>query len=337
MAMLLLGVLCSLVGCHLLRPPKSQMPLLSYGRAAHVLRIHDRDRSYVLYLPEKRAPRAPLVILLHASRQGAEGLRRASGYAFERLAEENGFVAVYPDAHGRRWNDCRAKGRYAARKLQIDDVGFLVALIDELARVADIDPARVFLVGYSSGAQLAFRVALERPERVAGVAAFSANLPTAENWACQGVGKPVPMMLVNGTDDRINPFEGGRVSVFGFASRGTVRSSYDSARYFAELAGLADKATTPAPELFTSGVARYRWTEQDKPEVTLFAVDGGGHVIPGPSSAFPRILGNVSRAFDGPGEAWRFFARQPPALLVSANVASSSQRDTATRGASSAP
>jgi hypothetical protein len=33
-------------------------------------------------------------------------------------------------------------------------------------------------------------------------------------------------------------------------------------------------------------------------------------VVPGPSAAFPRILGKVSEALDGPREVWNFFARQ---------------------------
>jgi polyhydroxybutyrate depolymerase len=152
-------------------------------------------------------------------------------------------------------------------------------------------------------------MALERPERVTGIAAFAANLPTDENWACQAVSKPVPVLLVNGTDDRINPFAGGRVSVFGFASRGTVRSALASAEYFAALAGLLDcahwRSGTPMNALET-----WRWQAEGAPEVMLIAVHGGGHVLPSKGAAYPRILGQVSPAIDGPMEAWNFFSRQ---------------------------
>jgi polyhydroxybutyrate depolymerase len=142
-----------LSACHFFRAPKAQVPTLSAGRNARTLRFQGQERSYLLYEPKRRRPRAPLVILLHASRQSAEDMRRTTGYAFEALAEQHGFVAVYPESYGRRWNDCRQAGRYRARRHNIDDVGFVLALIDQLAKTADVDPTRVFLVGYSSGAQ----------------------------------------------------------------------------------------------------------------------------------------------------------------------------------------
>jgi polyhydroxybutyrate depolymerase len=306
----LCGASLLLSACHLFRAPEQARPTLSAGIHADTLRWDEQDRSYFTYVPQRRLPAAPLVVVLHGSRQTAEDLRRATGYAFERLADENGFVTVYPDGYERRWNDCRSRGRYAARKLQIDDVGFLLALIDKLAASADIDPTRVFLAGYSSGGHLAFRVGLERPDRVAAIATFSANLPTPENWSCVASGKAIPVLLVNGTEDRINPFEGGEVDVFGFASRGTVRSAQESAEYFAHLAGLSEPERSRFGESTDTWVEQWRWHEPGAPEVVLLAVHGGGHVVPGPGAAFPRILGKVCPTLDGPRQAWAFFSRQ---------------------------
>jgi polyhydroxybutyrate depolymerase len=300
----------SSAACYLLHAPAPDVPHLSAGIHRHTLRLQEQDRSYLLYLPEHRRPDAPLVVLLHGSKQKGEDLRVATGYAFDRLADQHGFIAVYPDGYHQRWNDCRSAGRYAARKLQIDDVGFLVALIEKLDASVDIDPSRVFLAGYSNGGHLAFRFALEQPDRVAGIAAFSANLPTEENWACQAAGKPVPALLVNGTEDRINPFAGGEVTVFGFASRGTVRSARASAEYFASLAGLPELERRRLGVSADTWVEQLRWYKPGAAEVTLMAIHGGGHVVPGPGAAFPRILGKVSLAIDGPKEAWDFFARQ---------------------------
>jgi polyhydroxybutyrate depolymerase len=298
-------------GCHLLRAPRAPVPALSAGIHADSVRVQDRARSYLVYLPPHRRARAPLLVLLHGSKQTGEGLRKATGYAFDKLADQHGFVTVYPDGYRRRWNDCRAAGRYAARKLQVDDVGFVLALIEQLRVRADIDPTRVFLAGYSAGGQLAFRIALERPDRVAGIAAFSASLPTSQNWACHVVGKPVPVLLVNGTRDRINPYQGGKVTVFGFASRGMVRSAQASAEYFADLAGVSTLERVRLGESDDTWIEQLRWYEPGATEVMLLTVHGGGHVVPGPDAAFPRILGPVSPALDGPGEVWRFFSRQP--------------------------
>lgn len=282
------------------------------GAQEGTLTVDGRVRSYLSYVPRRRQARPALVLLLHASRQSAQDLRRATGYSFDRLADRHGFIAVYPESYGKRWNDCRAAGRYKARRLGLDDVHFLLALVERFQADADIDPTRVFVAGYSSGGQLAFRLALERPERVTAIAAFAANLPSDENWACRASGKPVPALLVHGTEDRISPFAGGRVAVFGFASRGSVRSSLDSAQYFARLAGSRAFTQRRLAQEGETWVEEFRWYEPGAPEVALLAVHGGGHVVPSPNAAFPRILGRVSSAIDGARESWEFFARQRP-------------------------
>ena len=48
-------------------------------------------------------------------------------------------------------------------------------------------------------------------------------------------------------------------------------------------------------------------------EVALFAVIGGGHLLPQASFRAPRLLGPTLSGFDGPQVIWDFFARQRPA------------------------
>lgn len=284
--------------------------MLSAGVTRGTLTVHGHERTYLVYNPGRRPTVAPLLILLHASKQTGDDLRETTGYAFDRLADQHGFVVAYPDGIRRRWNDCRSAGRNAARRRAIDDVEFLLALVDELSMRTSVDPARVFAAGYSNGGQLAFRLASERPDRVAAIAAFSANLPTPSNWGCQPATRAVPTMLVNGTADPISPFQGGEVNVFGFATRGHVRSAYESALFFANLAGAPGPERRVLARAANTWVESFRWYGPGLPEILLIAVHGGGHVVPGKHCAFPRILGPVSTAFDGPEEVWRFFARQ---------------------------
>jgi polyhydroxybutyrate depolymerase len=89
---------------------------------------------------------------------------------------------------------------------------------------------------------MAFRLALEAPSRFRAVAAVAANVPSSGNFKCtpsdQGTSS---VMIMNGTKDTLNPFEGGYVSFFGFLKRGKVRSSWESGQYFADL----NKISTP--------------------------------------------------------------------------------------------
>lgn len=83
---------------------------------------------------------------------------------------------------------------------------------------------------------MAFRLALEAPPRFRAVAAVSASVPTPENFKCKPAGQGTSsVMIMNGTRDPINPFEGGEVKFLGLLKRGKVRSSRESGQYLADL------------------------------------------------------------------------------------------------------
>lgn len=236
-------------------------------------------RSYWLYIPTGLRANAPLLIAFHGSDQDGAGMRVSTGFAFDRLADREGFLVAYPDGYKGNWNDCRLAASYPARHESIDDLGFTAELINQAHKRFTISPEQVFAVGYSNGGHFAFRLAFERPDLVAGIGAFAANLPAPSNSSCVGPSKALPVILVNGTDDPINPVEGGDVGFWGMSKRGLVISAQASASYFARIAGYtrservqsfpaSGHANEPWPELFqwqdarTAGVelgAHPRW------------------------------------------------------------------------------
>lgn len=77
-----------------------------------------------------------------------------------------------------------------------------------------IDPARAFATGISRGGHMAFRLALEAPTRFRAVAAVAANVPAPENFKCKPAEAGTSVMIMNGTKDPLNPFDGGEVRLF---------------------------------------------------------------------------------------------------------------------------
>jgi poly(3-hydroxybutyrate) depolymerase len=74
------------------------------------------------------------------------------------------------------------------------------------------------------------------------------GLPTPDSSSCSQLGETSRAMLVDGTDDPINPYKGGVVTLFGFGNRGKAMSAKDSARIFAERNGITtrrDRADGP--------------------------------------------------------------------------------------------
>ena len=206
----------------------------------YVGNVGGRERTFIEYVPKTLKPGAPLLFVLHPSGGDAAGMRQYSNNEFDELADKHGFLVVYPDGFDNTWNDCRGGSPFSSKRLKIDDAGFIKSLLDLAVTTHAIDRKRVFAAGWSNGAQLAYRMALEYPEDFAGVAAISASVPVKENLDCGQVDKPIPVMIVNGTADPINPFRGGMVNLGG-TNLGNVLSSEDTAKYWAEAVGRAGR------------------------------------------------------------------------------------------------
>lgn len=267
----------------LLYTPAPQAPRLSGTLVHGTLRFGGRLRTYRIYVSGHLPKNAPLVMVLHGSGETGANARAETGYGFDRLADTEGFAVAYPDGFEGYWNGCNIVGDYSANRLNIDDVGFLSALADALAARYGLDPHRAFAAGVSRGGHMAFRLALEAPRRFRAVAAVSANLPAPENFKCRPRLPVASILILNGTSDPLNPYDGGEVTLFGFIARGTVLSSRETAHYFGRLGA---------------------------PDVSLVTVAGGGHGMPQPWWRHQRILGPSPSAPNGPAMIWNFFARQ---------------------------
>ncbi len=297
---------------YLLWAPAAPAPHLSGTLSRGVVQVAGLERTYSFYRPSNLAPDAPLVIALHGSDGSGARLRIATGYGFERLADRYGFALAYPNAFDGNWNACNVEGDYAANRLEIDDVGFLTALVDALASEAGIDRRRVFAMGVSRGGQMAYRLALEAPQRFRAVAAVAANVPTPENFKCRPSGEGTPsIMIMNGVEDPLNPFNGGEVQFYGFYRRGHVRSSRASGQYFADLNHIIGPPVSNERQVGDGvRVEDVSWRNGAPIEVELIAVHGLGHGIPQPYWRGPRLLGPSPRAPNGPALIWSFFEHQ---------------------------
>jgi polyhydroxybutyrate depolymerase len=267
----------------------------------YVGNVGGRERTFIEYVPKTLKPGAPLLFVLHPSGGDAAGMRQYSNNEFDELADKHGFLVVYPDGFDSTWNDCRGGSPFSSKRLKIDDAGFIKSLLDLAVTTHAIDRKRVFAAGWSNGAQLAYRMAMEYPEDFAGVAAISASVPVKENLDCNQVDKPIPVMIVNGTADPINPFRGGMVNLGG-TNLGNVLSSEDTAKYWAGLLGVP-----AAPQIATlphkggrTSVDSMTWVKDGTPVVILYSVQGGGHAMP-----------LEGEDLDSPVAIWDFFSKLP--------------------------
>jgi polyhydroxybutyrate depolymerase len=250
------------------------------------LRWEGRERAWRMYRPSWTAGGSAIVMVLHGSMGDAEDARAMTAFEFERLAE---------------------------------DVGFLRALVARLSDDFDADPNRVFATGISNGGHMAIRLALEAPDLVQAIAPIVAALPSGDNLGCEPSGEGVAIFLINGSEDPMNPYEGGRVALYGvWGDRGTVHSTEETIAYFARISGYEGPALVrPLPDLRSdddSFIVEHRWAEPERPEIVLWAVMGGGHTMPHPTFRWPRLLGATNADTNAPEAIWEFFDRSGSAV-----------------------
>ena len=233
------------------------------------------QRTYVLHVPPGLEHPSGLVINLHGA--GQTGAEQAAVTNYNAVANQYGFVVAYPDGIDMSWADGR--GASVPDRDGVDDVGFLSALIGQLAGDFAIPPGRVFVTGMSAGAFMANRLACDRADLVSAVVPVAGTL--GAGVACNP-SRPVSVMAVHGTADPVVPFDGGPM-----VGRGGP-SDIISAPALADRWRAIDGCSAPA------GVAATGCA--DGTEVVLVSIAGAGHTWP------------IGQGFDASAASGQFFA-----------------------------
>jgi polyhydroxybutyrate depolymerase len=263
--------------------------------AGDSLLIEGHRRSFHFLKSPKT--KASLVFVLHGS--GGNGIQmRARANSLEGIALTENILLVYPDGYKKYWNECRKTANSAANLENINENAFFEAMIGYFKERYQINEKQVFAVGTSGGGHMAYKLAMTMPERFRAITALIANLPDTNNIDCEEKRRAIPVMIVNGTADKTNPYEGGEV-ITNNISLGLVRSTDRTFAYWSSMAGYKGKPQMQnLPDTDPKDgktIEKYTFKTKRKPEVTLLKVINGKHDYP--------------NDIDVHLEAWEFFKR----------------------------
>ena len=257
------------------------------------IEVDAQTRSYRLYRPSEVEAEPALVVMLHGG--GGTALQAERTYGWNALADREGFLVVYPEGRHRAWNSGGGCCGRAVRD-DVDDVGFLQAVVDELVSSEGVDASRIYVTGMSNGAMMSYALAcstdiLAAIAPVAGTMLADCADPT-----------PVSVLHIHGTADTSVRMDGGLGS--GPAQIAGPPISSVVARWRA-----VDRCTPPTTT--TVGAVQHEIAScADGLEVGLITVDGAGHQWPGAERARGSADAPADQ-LDATETIWRFFDANP--------------------------
>lgn len=113
-----------------------------------------------------------LIIALHGGVGSAKNIEEQSDLA--EFSDEKGFILCSPNGINRTWNAGWCCGK--AQEKEIDDVGFIAKLIQEIKSDYNIDAKRVYVTGMSNGAMMSYRLACELSTEIAAIAPVAGGM-----------------------------------------------------------------------------------------------------------------------------------------------------------------
>jgi len=266
----------------------------------------------VLYIPKgytagSPPPGAyPLLFSFHGGKSDGKGQTKLDDFSL--LADRHGFLCVYPDGLYKEWNDGR--GITKPSKEQVDDVGFVTALLAHLEATLPIDARRIYATGFSEGAVFTHRLGCELTDRFAAIAPTSGMMTEPITARCQP-SRPLPIVIFHGTGDPLAPYAGGEKR----RAEGQVAHAVPAfAAFWASKNGCQPEPESAAlPDVSRDGTTvtrtAYRGCAQGA-DVVLYTIHDGGHAWAGGPQYLPKsLVGRASRDLNASAAIWEFFKR----------------------------
>lgn len=278
-------------------------------------------RTYSFYVPTTydETQETPIVIVLHG--RFGSGAGTAAHIQINPLAEEQGFIGVYPDGLDNKssgaprdigWNYILGIPYFPKTEPQ-DDVQFIADVIDDLAQDLNIDRNRIYVTGLSNGGFMVQRLACEAPEQYAGYASVAGAGYGGMDTICDS-NTPVNMLIMHGTLDNNIQWDGNAQTLADGRQFYVTVPIPESLEFWAqkmECFGDATREDVDIPEsddetglvILTAGGC------QDNAELVLYAIINGGHNWPGIDGGIPsQIAGLINVDLNATQVIWDFFA-----------------------------
>ncbi len=277
---------------------------LKAGDYTFTLKHQDIKRMYMVHVPKsyQAAKPMPMVLSLHGGGGNMRYQATDEYYGIISKSESAGFIAVFPNGYSRfakgglaTWNAGICCGK--ARDKNIDDVGFIKSVVNDMKARANVDANRIYANGMSNGGMMSYRLACEMADTFTAIAAVAGTDGTAQ---C-APSKPVSVLHIHAIDDERVLFHGGS------GSDSNTHADFESVpNTVAKWVKLNGCSASPERVLQVSGAYCDIYKQcQNGAQVKICITETGGHSWPGGK----KVRGNKtgSTAINATDLIWDFY------------------------------
>ena len=251
------------------------------GESTKSITVGTLTRTYLLHIPTGYTGKTPVPVVFDFHGLGGSGSSQKGLSGWATLGDSKGFITVFPNGVGNSWNIGRCCS--TAQTQNVDDVGFVRAVIKQLQADACIDAKRVYASGCSNGGGMSYRLACDAADVIAAVAPVDCDCVTGStsNPSCASCNpaRPISEIAFRATSDQVVPYNGGRCSIAADCPPGMSCSTFDfpgAATNFSTWATI-DQCTGSAQALSGHPACQTNATCGGGAQVTLCTQQGGSH------------------------------------------------------------
>ena len=264
--------------------------------------IYDgQTRTYSYYVPTSYSAGNPVPLILNLHGYGSSGTEQANYTNFMPIADTANFIIVHPDGTYNPTDPTKRFWEFGAQGTNVDDFGFLEALIDTISAHYSINQNRIYSTGLSNGGYMSYYFACES-NRFAAIASVGATMTVPMYNSCNP-NYPIPVMEIHGTNDAVVLYNGslGNKGVEDVIDLWVNQNNCNSTPVVTQVPDNdPTDGATAEHYLYAGGT--------DGHTVEFYKVIGGGHTWPGGTVPIP-ALGNTCMDFNASKEIWRFFSQ----------------------------
>ena len=201
------------------------------GQTTKTITWGDNERQYIEYVPANVSNPAPVLFVLHGLGDDMSNMFNSTG--FKAIADAHGWIVVIPQALeaiveipmmgstsiGTAWNsgvsgNIPIVGNIVVNE-NVDDAGFLLAILDDLIATYNVDQNNVFSTGFSMGGFMSNRMAIEHADRFKAIASVSGTIGNVVSNATPS--RHINTMHFHGTADEMVSYENAELSYSGIS------------------------------------------------------------------------------------------------------------------------